>query len=174
MRQTTTAKVRLDAGKAARFSASGQSTDWFDSCCACGARFTVAHDGRRGDPWPHNHAESGECRLKPCVFRSVDLHQLAEEGPLCEWLRVSVGACCYFFWHASRRDALVWRSSLQPGRPQLTFSRQAVSERGILIIYTPLILAISAFPHSAISTFQQRPAKCRYLSLDNRCAGGRA
>jgi hypothetical protein len=28
MRQTTTAKVRLDAGKAARFSASAQPTDW--------------------------------------------------------------------------------------------------------------------------------------------------
>jgi hypothetical protein len=63
MRQTTTAKVRLDAGKAARFSASAQSTDWFDSCCARGARFTVAQDGRWGDPWPPNHAESGECRF---------------------------------------------------------------------------------------------------------------
>src|SRR5947207_3426251 len=51
-RQTTTAKVRLEAGKAECFSASAQSTDWFDSCCARGARFTVAHDGRRGDPWP--------------------------------------------------------------------------------------------------------------------------
>ncbi len=30
---------------------------------ARGARFTIAQDGRRGDPWPHNHAESGECRL---------------------------------------------------------------------------------------------------------------
>ena len=42
MRQATTAKVRLDAGKAARFSASAQSTDWFDSCCARRARFAVA------------------------------------------------------------------------------------------------------------------------------------
>jgi hypothetical protein len=64
MRQTTTAKVRLDAGKAARFSASAQSTDWFDSCCARGARFTVAHDGRRGDPWPHNHADPANVGLK--------------------------------------------------------------------------------------------------------------
>jgi hypothetical protein len=32
MGQTTTAKVRLEAGKAARFSASAQSTDWFDPC----------------------------------------------------------------------------------------------------------------------------------------------
>ena len=24
----------------------------------------VARDGRRGDPWPHNHAESGKCRIK--------------------------------------------------------------------------------------------------------------
>jgi hypothetical protein len=30
MGQTTTAKVRLEAGKPARFSASAQSTDWFD------------------------------------------------------------------------------------------------------------------------------------------------
>jgi hypothetical protein len=63
MRQTTTAKVRLDAGKAARFSASAQSTDWVVSRCARGARFTIAHDGRRGKPWPHSHTESGECRL---------------------------------------------------------------------------------------------------------------
>jgi len=68
MRQTTTAKVRFEAGKPARFSALAQSTDWFDPCCARGARFTVAHDGRRGDPWPHNHAGSGECRVnkRPC------------------------------------------------------------------------------------------------------------
>ena len=62
MRQTTTAKVRLEAGKCERFSASAQSTDWFDSCCARRARFAVARAGRRCDPWPHNHAESGECR----------------------------------------------------------------------------------------------------------------
>jgi hypothetical protein len=49
------------AGEAARFNASARSTDWFDTCCARAARFTVAHDGRRGDPWPHNHTESGEC-----------------------------------------------------------------------------------------------------------------
>jgi hypothetical protein len=29
-----------------------KATDWFDSCGARGARFTVAHHGRRGDPWP--------------------------------------------------------------------------------------------------------------------------
>jgi hypothetical protein len=29
-----------------------------------GARFTVAHDGRRGDPWPHNQAESGNVGLE--------------------------------------------------------------------------------------------------------------
>jgi hypothetical protein len=63
MGQATTAKVRLDAGKAARFSASAQSTDWFDSCCARRARFAVARAGRRCDPWPHSHAESGECRF---------------------------------------------------------------------------------------------------------------
>jgi hypothetical protein len=63
MGQTTTAKVRLEAGKAARVSASAQSTDWFDSCCAGGSRFTVARAGRRCDPWRHNHAESGECRF---------------------------------------------------------------------------------------------------------------
>jgi hypothetical protein len=64
MRKTTTATVRLEAGEAARCSASAQSTDWLDFCSACGARFTVARDGRSGDPWHHNHAESGECRLK--------------------------------------------------------------------------------------------------------------
>jgi len=31
MRQTTTAKVRLEAGKATRFSASAKSTDWFNA-----------------------------------------------------------------------------------------------------------------------------------------------
>ena len=51
--------------KAARFSASVQSTDWFASCCTRGARLTVAQDGRRGDPWPYNHAGSGECRMNP-------------------------------------------------------------------------------------------------------------
>ena len=67
-------KVRLDAGKAARFSASAQSTDWFDSCGARGARFTVAHDGPRRDPWPHNRAESGECRVhtfEPALLRNA-------------------------------------------------------------------------------------------------------
>ena len=62
MRQTTTAKVRLDAGKAARFSASAQPVDWFDLGTRCA--IYVACDGRRGDPWPHNHAESGKCRIK--------------------------------------------------------------------------------------------------------------
>jgi hypothetical protein len=38
-------------------------SDWFDSCCRTRCAFTIAQDGRRGDPWPHNHAESGECRL---------------------------------------------------------------------------------------------------------------
>src|SRR5207253_10712627 len=32
VRQATTAEVRLDAGKSSRFSASAQSTDWFDPC----------------------------------------------------------------------------------------------------------------------------------------------
>jgi len=57
MRQTTTAKVRLDAGKAARFSASAQSTEWLVSRCARGARFTIAHDRRRRKPWRHSHTE---------------------------------------------------------------------------------------------------------------------
>ena len=52
MRQTTTVEVRLDIGKAARFSASAQSTDWFDAWRARDARFTVAQDGRRGDDGP--------------------------------------------------------------------------------------------------------------------------
>jgi hypothetical protein len=58
-------KAKAQSGKVARFSASAQSIDWFDPCCARGARFTVAHNGRRGEPWPHNHAESGECRINP-------------------------------------------------------------------------------------------------------------
>jgi len=56
------------------FSASAQSTDWFDSCGARGARFTVAHDGPRRDPWPHNRAESGECRVhtfEPALLRNA-------------------------------------------------------------------------------------------------------
>jgi hypothetical protein len=73
--QTTTAKMRLEAGKAARFSASAQSTDWFDSCCARGAQFTVARAGRRCDPWPHNHAESGECRFSIGGVWGLTYHQ---------------------------------------------------------------------------------------------------
>jgi hypothetical protein len=52
MRQTTTAKVRLYAGKAVRFSASAQSTDWFDSCCARDVRFVQAPDGAILAPQP--------------------------------------------------------------------------------------------------------------------------
>jgi hypothetical protein len=50
--QATTAKVRLDTGKPARFSASAQSTGWFTACCARGARYTIAQDTRRGDHGP--------------------------------------------------------------------------------------------------------------------------
>jgi hypothetical protein len=46
----STAKLRLDAGKTARFSASTQSTGSSTTRCGRGARFTVAQDARRGDP----------------------------------------------------------------------------------------------------------------------------
>jgi hypothetical protein len=59
MRQTTTAKVRLDAGKAVRFSASAQSTDWFDSCCARHVRFTVVQGAGWGDPGPTTAGNPG-------------------------------------------------------------------------------------------------------------------
>src|SRR5215467_14146819 len=65
MRQTTTAEVRLDPGKAARFSASARSTDLCDFCCARGTRFTVAHDGRRGKPWPTTARRPGNVGLSP-------------------------------------------------------------------------------------------------------------
>jgi hypothetical protein len=32
----------------------------------------VARDGRRGDPWPHNHVESGNVGLRPS-YRPVSL-----------------------------------------------------------------------------------------------------
>jgi hypothetical protein len=49
MRQATIGKVRLDAGKTARFGVSAQSTGWFDRLLGPHARFTVAQDARRGD-----------------------------------------------------------------------------------------------------------------------------
>ena len=41
-----------------------QSIDRFDRLVPRGARFIVAQAARRGDTWPHNYRESGECRLK--------------------------------------------------------------------------------------------------------------
>jgi hypothetical protein len=48
MGQATTAKVRLDTGKAARFTASAQSTGWFDDPSSPSAQFTVAREDVRG------------------------------------------------------------------------------------------------------------------------------
>jgi hypothetical protein len=62
MRQVTTAKLCLDAGKATRFSVSAQSTGWFDSCCTRGDPFTIAQDAPSGDSGATTHGESGECR----------------------------------------------------------------------------------------------------------------
>jgi hypothetical protein len=48
MGQATAAKVRLDTGKAARFSASAQSTGWFDDPSSPSAQFTVAEKTSEG------------------------------------------------------------------------------------------------------------------------------
>src|SRR4029077_16855766 len=63
MQQTTAAEVRLDAGRAARFSASVRSTGGFDrlprtrcAICRCSRR-------PKGRSWSRNDPESGECRL---------------------------------------------------------------------------------------------------------------
>jgi hypothetical protein len=53
-----------------------EETDWFDACCAHCARFIVARDGRRGDPWSPNHAESGECRFIRADFMKNALLKL--------------------------------------------------------------------------------------------------
>src|SRR6202049_3996757 len=67
MQQTTAAEVRLDAGRAARFSASVRSTGGFDrlprtrcAICRCSRR-------PKGRSWSRNDPESGECRLKTSV-----------------------------------------------------------------------------------------------------------
>jgi hypothetical protein len=63
MQQTTAAEVRLDAGRAARFSASVRSTGGFDrlprtrcAICRCSRR-------PKGRSWSRNDPESGECRF---------------------------------------------------------------------------------------------------------------
>jgi hypothetical protein len=64
MQQTTAAEVRLDAGRAARFSASVRSTGGFDrlprtrcAICRCSRR-------PKGRSWSRNDPESGECRFE--------------------------------------------------------------------------------------------------------------
>jgi hypothetical protein len=62
-RRRTTAEVRLDVGKAARFSASAQAAGWFQhllrtrgAICRCPRRPT-------GSPWPRNHWNLGNVGL---------------------------------------------------------------------------------------------------------------
>src|SRR4029077_4217458 len=64
MQQTTAAEVRLDAGRAARFSASVRSTGGFDRLPR--TRCAIFRCSRRpkGRSWSRNDPESGECRLK--------------------------------------------------------------------------------------------------------------
>jgi hypothetical protein len=56
-------KVRLDAGKAARFSAWAQPVDWFD-LAAHAVRDLRCPRRAKGRSLAHNHAESGKCRIK--------------------------------------------------------------------------------------------------------------
>jgi len=53
--------------KATSSSASAQSPGCFDRLLQTRRAFTVAQDARTGDPAPHNHRESGECRLKGLI-----------------------------------------------------------------------------------------------------------
>src|SRR5271169_4320998 len=63
MQQTTVAEVRLDAGRAARFSDSVRSTGGFDRLPR--TRCAICRCSRRpeGRSWPRNDPESGECRM---------------------------------------------------------------------------------------------------------------
>ena len=56
----------LGVRSGSRWSPAPQRSQLIDSTLATHAvrDFTVAKDGRWGDPWPHNHAESGKCRIK--------------------------------------------------------------------------------------------------------------
>jgi hypothetical protein len=59
------------AGRATRFSASARSTGDFDHL-PC-TREAICHCLRcpNGRPWPHNHPESGECRLNGVTYASM-------------------------------------------------------------------------------------------------------
>jgi hypothetical protein len=63
MRQTTTAEVRLDAGKAEDFSASARSRGSLDALPPTRCAIYCCPRGPWGPSCPHNHPESGECRL---------------------------------------------------------------------------------------------------------------
>ncbi len=56
-------EVRLDAGKAARFTASAQSIDRFDRLLRTRCAIYRCPSRPKGRSWPHNRLESGECRL---------------------------------------------------------------------------------------------------------------
>jgi hypothetical protein len=53
-RQTTTAKVRPDEGKAARFLPRRSQLACSTARCGRGARFIVAEDTPKGQSWRHN------------------------------------------------------------------------------------------------------------------------
>jgi hypothetical protein len=86
MRQATTAKVRLDAGKAARFSASAQSTGGFDALRSPQSAVLPLLDTPEGAMLVHNHRESGECRFEsilvaqPAVLCTVGAHTAQARG----------------------------------------------------------------------------------------------
>jgi hypothetical protein len=60
---TTTGEERLDEGNATSSNASAQLPGCFDRLLRTRRAFTVAKDDRTGHPTPHNHRESGECRV---------------------------------------------------------------------------------------------------------------
>jgi len=64
MRQATTAKGRLDAGKAERFSASARHVGYFDRLLRTQAPICPCPRRPKGRSLPRKEPESGECRLK--------------------------------------------------------------------------------------------------------------
>src|ERR1700731_2231580 len=103
MPQTTAAEVRLDAGRAARFSASVRSTGGFDrlprtrcAICRCSRR-------PKGRSWSRNDPESGECRFMPHVFISY----VRENKDVVDRLEAEL----------SSRGVRVWldRNNIEPG-----------------------------------------------------------
>jgi hypothetical protein len=82
MRQMTTAKLRLDVGKAERFNALTQSTGGFD--CLLRSRSAIYRCPRRpkARSWAPTTPESGECRIKlPLSDREMPVQSNAVRAP---------------------------------------------------------------------------------------------